>query len=153
MVLTDQQKEALIIAGGCTHNPNPFQSCDTCGRAVAIKADEQHIPHKWSAETTDNKIITKRDVSSTINLPVDVDSLTLYTDSPVYPVLRAKVNSKIDQKIRTFTRHVIQLNGNMSKISITVIEIVPDPSKPDQFVRLYMHPTLGPIISTLDINF
>lgn len=169
LIISDAAKAALIAAGGCVHTPEPHKGCDTCGRPPVEWASNLGVAHHdFQARDVDGRIYTKQDVLSVANLPLDrVARLTVATDDPQVPHVRVGVNPTIGERLFMFTRHLITTpvramfggNGDRAlaeagtKTSILVLEVRNDPDDPSRFVRLYLHPTMGLILSTEDINF
>lgn len=54
------------------------------------------------------------------------------------------------EQASVFTRHRKTVGGTPDA-SMPVFEIKQNPDRPDLYVRLYLHPTLGPIFSTQDL--
>lgn len=153
-------KDALIAAGGCAHTPEPQRSCNVCGRGPAEwskgLAMRGSIPHDWRATLLDGTTRDRADVIAFNNLPVDeVARFEAMTGNPQMPMVRVVVDPRKGERLKMFTRRGAQIHpakGMISNTAMPVFEVVPDPTKPGQFVRLYLHPD-GPILSTLEESF
>ena len=64
-------------------------------------------------------------------------------------LIRLTCDPSKGEQAMIFTRNIITVPGG--KVSMPVFQIMPDPGDQQRFVRLYLHPTNGPILSTEDI--
>lgn len=155
---------AFLEYGGCIHTPFPWKGCDTCGRVSAEWTKQiglQVVDTAWQAETIDGTKYEKQEILSLDNLPQDekdkISKLHIATDNPFIPMLHALVDPRKGQRVRMFKKHFIKMGvnnvNNSNKLSLFVIEILFDPKDEKNFIRLYLHPQLGPIISTEDLYF
>lgn len=149
-------RAALIAAGGCEHTPEPHKGCDTCGRPpTALARRKQVIAYDWRATTVDGAVFDKKDVLSVANLPLDrVAKLEVQTDDITIPVVKVSCKPQEGERLYLFTRHCAHVGAGAvetERVSVTVLEIRKQDST--SFVRLYLHPTQGPILSTEDLYF
>ncbi len=148
--------DALVAAGGCTHTLDPFVACDTCGRPAIPGRAEGVVAYNFQAITIDGRVLDKRDVISFKNLPLDrVCQVKVLTDDPHIPTVTVNCDPRKGERLYMFTRHAVRTSmGGMptSKTSVVVLEIRQQEDV-DHFVRLYMHPQRGPILSTQDLYF
>lgn len=154
-MMTGEQLEAVKVLGGCAHTPNPFQACDTCGRPAIAGKHDKTVAYNFMAETVDGTVITKKDVLSVSNLPLDrVAKLVVMTDDPRTPRVSLVVDPGKGERLYQFSRHAVRAGaggGARSAITVAVLEVRFLDS--DRFVRLYLHPYQGPILSTQDLYF
>lgn len=149
-------RDALIAAGGCTHTPDPTRGCDTCGRAPQPwSLKKGTIAYDWTAELVDDgQVMRKADLLSVSNLPLDkVARITVSTDSLQYPKIQICVDPRKGERLFFFTRHFEMYTGDgqrKGRSSMPVFE-VRYIDQPDRFVRLYLHPLQGPVLSTEDL--
>lgn len=155
-ILTAGQVDALIAAGGCLHTVDPFKACDTCGRAAVAAPSRAVTGFDFRAETVDGQVFDKRDVLSVMNLPLDkVCRIRVKTDDLRFPKITLGCDPRKGERLRVFTRHAVRssVNGGSAteRISVLIIEVW----RPidDSFVRLYLHPQQGPILTTEDLYF
>ena len=155
MSLQPQQLEALKTAGGCDHTPDPFRACDVCGRPAIPGRPSGFVAYNFQAVTIDGDILDKKDVISFLNLPLDrVCRVQVMTDSPQIPTIRLGCDPTKDERLLVFTRHTIRLGvGGVpgGKLSIVVLEV--RRLRDGSFTRLYLHPDMGPILTTEDLYF
>ncbi len=153
--MTPAQLEAAKVLGGCEHTPNPFQACDTCGRQPIAGRHDKTVAYNFMAETVDGAVFVKKDVLSVSNLPLDrISKLTVLTDDPRNPRVTLVVDPRNDERLFQFSRHAVRTGAPgpaKSSLTVTVFEILFLNS--DRFVRLYLHPLQGPILSTQDLYF
>lgn len=161
--LPENVKAALITAGGCAHTFEPWKGCDTCGRPPAQwtrRQGAQVVDLAWQAVTIDGQTFEKKEVLSIDNIPKDqrdkVQKLSIVTDDPRYPMVHMTVDPR-KARVHTFKRHSQKMSMGTgalgSKMTVLVLEIQTDPGDASKFVRLYLHPVQGPILSTEDSYF
>jgi hypothetical protein len=155
--------DALIAAGGCKCQPDRTKGCHACGRPPSPITNSVN-PWKWHAETVDGKFITRRDNPSlSWDEGEKVSNAFIRTDSPRCPTIKIEVDPFKGQKARMFLRNTLGASAPrpdsgdevpiIGGLSVLVIEIAPDVSKPKDFVRLYIHPDQGVILSTKELFF
>lgn len=156
-------KAGLIAAGGCTHEPRPWVTCDVCSRPIpywALSAQNMILAPDWQGRTVDNVAIEKRDVLSMDNVPRDkLASLNVMTTSPRAPVIRAVVDPRKDERLFMFTRHFLKMGMEAgvdgkpkkvpSRMSCVMLEVRQENARP---VYLIVHPQ-ALILSTEDLYF
>lgn len=109
----------------------------------------------WVARLTDGKVMNRREVKSLAEVPTDrIEMMKIQTSHPGVPNLGVKVIP--GSIVRVFTRRSLKMNARSGQQlddgSVPVIEVCPDPGKPEVFVRLYLHPD-GILLSNEDLNF
>ena len=154
--------DALIAAGGCKCQPDRTKGCHACGRKPSPITNSVN-PWKWLATTVDGKRITRRDNPSLSWAEGEkVSKAFIRTDSPKCPSVQIEVDPYKGQKARMFLRNTLSSSDPhpessfvpiMGGLGILVIEVAPDINKPDQWVRLYIHPDKGVILSTKELHF
>lgn len=158
-MLPPQIVDALIAAGGCTHTPEPQKGCDTCGRPPAPWAKTAQVAAiDWSAEAVDGTVFDKKDLLSVSNIPPNTAArLHVITDNPRIPKVSIGCDPRKGERLHMFTRHSQHMQvsgqGGAQKLSVLVLEVTKPNAQPGDFVRLYLHPKIGPILSTEDLYF
>jgi hypothetical protein len=105
----------------------------------------------WRLQTRDGDVLLReqgRDVD-----PFDVRSVTAETEHGLR--VTADVVPEAGEGIRCFTRRATRVRldgGPVENVSMAVVEVMLDRSDPSRYVRLYLHPEYGPILSTRDVN-
>jgi len=155
MVLTPDQIEAFKALGGCEHTPDPFAACDTCGRPRSLVKHDRVVAYDFEAETVDGTKFHKREVGSFDNLPKEaIKRLTVMTDDPHNQRVTLMIDPTKGQTLRRFSlqmrRVVTQTGQPVSATTVEVLEVGFDDGK---WTRLYLHPLLGPILTTLELYF
>lgn len=155
LILTPDQVEAFKALGGCEHTPDPFSACDTCGRKRSLVKHDKVVAYDFEAESVDGTRFYKKDVGSFDNLPKEaLKRLTIMTDDPNNQRVTLMIDPEKGQTLRRFSRQIRRVttsSGNhVAALTIEVLEVGFDNG---QWTRLYLHPLLGPILSTLDLNF
>lgn len=148
-------REALIAAGGCAHTPNPFKGCDTCSRPPIRVPTEGATAYGFVAEMADGTVIAKADAPSVDHLPLEaVRGLVVLTDDPRIPRITLDVDPEKGERLYRFARRASRIaagaGGIASSLTVQVLEVR---LANGQAVRLYLHPTQGPILSTRDLYF
>lgn len=170
-VFTEAQREALIAAGGCPHTPNPFVMCDTCGRPSIASTHASVIGYSFVAETVDGGVIvntpsdaqevkldgrsaTER-AASVSHLPLDaVRRLIVLTNNPRIPRVTIDVDPEKGERLFRFSRVAKKVSiGDGRSVGDIRVECLEVANAEGFKVRLYLHPTLGPILSTKDLYF
>lgn len=153
----------LIEAGGCSHTPEPWRACSTCGRPIppwALATDQRIEILDWRAMLIDGQSMEKRDVLSIDNVPKDrLTDLKLSTTSPRAPVVQLVVDPREGEQAHMFTRRMMRVGMRAggtatstpsgTHVSVVVLEVTP---RRDGKVRLYVHPDRL-ILSTQDLYF
>lgn len=153
--LTPDQVEAFKALGGCEHNPDPFSACDTCGRKASLVRHDKVVAYNFEAEAIDGTKFYKKDVGSFDNLPKEsIKRLTVMTDDKNNQRVSLLIDPTKGETIRRFSRQIRRVNVNtghhLQALTVEVLEVgFPD----GKWTRLYLHPLLGPILSTQDIFF
>jgi len=114
----------------------------------------------WTAKTIDGQTFDREEILSLDNLPVNlrekVSQLHVVTDDVRIPMIHITVDPRKGYLVHKFKRHAVRMgtgNGSIhSKLTVLVLEIreIADASR---FIRLYLHPQAGPILSTEDLYF
>lgn len=154
--MTPEVRDALIAAGGCQHTPEPHRACDTCGRPPTEWANKKgNVAFGWQATLDDGSVVDKRDVLSVANLPLDrVCNITVKTDSLQFPEITITVDPSKGERLWHFTRHFESFSNDGERkghATMLVFEVRYDLDNPKRWVRLYLHPHKGPILSTQDL--
>jgi hypothetical protein len=155
VILTPDQVEAFKALGGCEHTPDPFAACDTCGRPKSLVKHDKVVAYDFEAETVDGTRILKRDVGSFDNLPKEaLRRLTVMTDDKHAQRVTLMIDPEKGQTLRRFSRQIRRVSSQSGRhISATTVEVLEVGFDDDKWTRLYLHPLLGPILSTLDLWF
>lgn len=158
-MLTESQRSLLIQAGGCVHTPSPFDACDTCERPPITVPSEKVVAYSFVAQTMDGMVITKTDNPSVESLPLEVvKTLIVTTSDPRIPRITLVVDPDKGERLFRFSRHMNRMGavgsptvGITARLTVEVLEVrfLED----NRFLRLYLHPLQGPILSTRDIYF
>ena len=152
-------REALIAAGGCVHTPNPFMACDTCGRTKLGGLAGATVAYSFVAETVDGGLIHKADSPSVDHLPLDkVKTLVVLCDDPRIPRVTITVDPDQGDRCYRFRRTAMRLaargtDANTPPKGSLIVEVLEIRRHDGSAVRLYLHPTRCPILSTQDLYF
>lgn len=111
----------------------------------------------WTATEVGNpgRTISRGEVPSIASLQLDqIKAMAVVTDHPFARVVRASLRPEQGEHIRVFTRRKAEIRAadgtQVGDSGTVVIEIAPDPSSPEKFVRLYIHND-GLLLSTEDL--
>jgi hypothetical protein len=111
----------------------------------------------WTAIEVGNpgRTISRGEVPSIASLQLDkIRVMDITTDYPGIGVVSARLRPDRGEQIRVFTRRKAEIGvvsgAPVGESGTVVIEIVPDPTCPEQFVRLYVH-NGGLLLSTEDL--
>lgn len=111
----------------------------------------------WTATEVGNpgRTISRGEVPSIASLQLErIKTMSVATDHPMAGLVRASLRPEQGEQIRVFTRRRAEVNAatgaQVSDSGTVVIEITPDPSCPEKFVRLYIHNN-GLLLSTEDL--
>lgn len=143
--------------------------CDVCHRAPVgwqPMGDQLRrvMAFDWIAELEDGTFMDKKSTGSIDRLPIDrVVRLTAFTDVPGVPIATIDVDRSRGEVLHMFTRQAIRMNvsatvsegmklNGSTRFSVLVLQ-VSSKDDPKRFVRLYLHPTDGPILSNRDLEF
>lgn len=109
----------------------------------------------WVARLVDGRIMNRRETQTFAEVPTDhIEMMKIQTSHPGVPNLGVKVIP--GSIVRVFTRRSLKINArNGQQLDdglVPVIEICPDPGKPEIYVRLYLRSD-GILLSNEDLNF
>ncbi len=155
LILTPDQVEAFKTLGGCEHTPDPFSACDTCGRPKSLVKHDRVVTYDFEAEAVDGTKFYKQDVGSFDNLPKEaLKRLTVMTDDPRTQRVTLMIDPEKGQTLRRFSRQMRRVEASTGQpTSATTVEVLEVGFDDGKWTRLYLHPLLGPILSTLDLFF
>jgi hypothetical protein len=111
----------------------------------------------WTATEVGSpgRVIRRGEVASIASLPLErIRAMDVLTDHPSAQLVQTSLRPELGESVKVFTRRKAEVNaasGERVDLGGTVvIEIVPDPSTPEKFVRLYIHNN-GLFLSTEDL--
>lgn len=155
IIPTPDQMEAFKALGGCEHTPDPFSACDTCGRKASLVRRDGVVSYDFEAEAVDGTRFYKKDIQSFANLPKDViKKLTVLTDDKHNQRVTLLIDPTKGETLKRFSRQIrrvsIQTGDHVQALTVEVLEVGFGDGR---WTRLYLHPLLGPILSTQDLWF
>lgn len=106
------------------------------------------VLHDWVARRADGSVLSRSEFLATSNLPKhSVREMLVSVDAGQ---VRTIVDPAKGETVRVFTRRTISSGGDGAGTGDTVVvEVAPDPERPDRFVRLYIGKEI--ILSTEDL--
>lgn len=111
----------------------------------------------WTATTYEGRVLRRADLGTVEHLSMDrVRRMEVRTGDARMPVVVLGVRPERGERLRVFARRCVRLgargNGRGAQQEhMLVFEVTLEPGS-DRFVRLYLHPVRGAVLSTEDLD-